>query len=178
MQQLLQYILDRLMTLWPLYVVREWNTAVLVRGGKIKRELLPGIGWRWPFLDEVLSSPRTECVVDLSTAAIETRDGIAVALSANMAYRITSLAKLWRTVYDMDDSLSRLAIGRIASHVACLRAASLKTKRDQLEANLVADLAVAAAAWGIEVTRVHVTDCVRIKAHRHYVEGIYPGDVE
>src|SRR5687768_11455921 len=123
MQQLLQYILDRLMTLWPFVMVREWNIALLVRGGKILRELGPGIWWRWPFIDEIRYCTRTECVVDLATAAIETRDGKAMAISANMAYRVTSAAKVWRTVFDMDDSLTRLALGRIASHVAGLRAA-------------------------------------------------------
>ena len=149
MQQLLQYILERLMALWPLSVINEWRQGILVRGGKIVKELSPGIHWRWPFLDAVLTFPRTECVIDLGTAAVETRDGIAVAVSANVAYRVRSVAQVWRSVWDMDDSLSRLAIGRIASHIGGIRASAMKTKRNLLEAALVSDLGEATAEWGV-----------------------------
>lgn len=172
MQELLRWILDRLLWLWPLFKVRQWQRAIVVRNGIIIAEPDPGLHWRWPGVDEIRTCARCECVVNLPTAAIETSDGVAVAVSANIAYVVESMTVNYLAVWDIDDSLVNLAIGRIASYISMQESTKLKSQRAQLERALVNDLNKAVKEWGVRVTRVHLTDCVRVRALRHYVEGV------
>lgn len=172
MQELLHFLLDQFWELCPLFRVEEWELGMLVRGGKILRELAPGIHWKVPYLDEIKTHTSAEVVIDLATAAVETSDGIPFAVSANIAYCMESIAANYRAVWDGEESLQRLALGRIASYLAEKDAAHLRADRGALERRLRTDLNRSVKDWGLNVTRVHLTDCVRIRAHRHYVDGI------
>lgn len=172
MQQLIQFLLDRLLMLWPIARVGEWQLAMLVRGGHIVRELAPGLCWRIPLLDQVMTYPATEISIDLDAATVETADGIAYTVSANISYRMVSMARNWRTVWNLDVSLGRVALGRLASFVSTVQSADLSSGRARIEAQLLADLAGELAVWGIVVTRMHLTDCVRGRVSRLYHNGI------
>ena len=172
MLDLVRFLLDGLLLLWPFVIVDEWEHAMLVRRGIITRELGAGIHFRWPLLDRVETYPRVEQVEDLYVAVVETSDNIPFAVSANIAFRMVSLPQNWRAVYDSDESLTRLAIGRIASTIAARPMEALRRDRGVLERNLRSDLNAAVKDWGIKITRVHITDCVRVRALRHYVDGV------
>lgn len=96
MQALIDFLLRNLRALWPIEAVDEWQRAILVRGGLIVRELEPGLRWRWPFLDRVVTWPASEVVLDLGTSTITTADGITAALSGNLSYQLVDMAKAWR----------------------------------------------------------------------------------
>lgn len=172
MQELLRWLLDRLLALSPIIRVYEWRFAMLVAGGIIKRELAPGLHWRLPIYHELVTVPRYEQVIDLATAVVETSDGVPVAVSANMAYIVEDVVTSYRAVWDLEGSLTNLSLGCIASYIATQEHSKLKSRRGVLERSLIATINSAVARWGIRITRVHLTDCVKVRSYRHYVEGV------
>lgn len=175
MQALIDFIVRNLLALWPIARVYDWQQAMIVRGGRIRRELSPGLHWRWLFLEEVKVWPSTECVVDLKTGAITTIDDVAVVLSANVGYRLESIRKAWATVWNLEESLRAVAIGRLSSYAAALEWADLTGDRAELERQMLDDLNAAIAEWGLKVTRVHLTDCVKARQHRLFMD-VPPAD--
>ena len=173
MQALIDFIIRNLVAIQPWCRIDAWNTAVRVRWGILKEELTPGFHWRIPFIDEIRTYPRTECVADLKTAAITTKDGESVVVSGNVGFRCLSIRQMWETVWSADDSLRQLALGRLASECANREWSELHGEgRARLEAELRDAVNASVAQWGVEVTRVHLTDCVKSRQSRLFVDGL------
>lgn len=175
MQALIDFLMANLRALWPIARVYAWEQGLLVRCGHAKRELAPGIHWRWWFIDEVFRQVATEFTVELKPASITTRDGRAVALGANLSYRIVSIRKLWMNCAYFADSVKNLALGQLTT--ACLERdwAELVTGRDLLHAGLLAALKAAVAPWGVEITRLQLTHLVEAPAYQLLGDGVKVG---
>ena len=171
MQALVEFILRQLAALWPIARVYEWDLAFMVRNGRITRDLQPGLHWRWLFAEEVRRYPRRECTLDLESAAITTTDGVAVALSANLSYQMVDLRRCWRTVWNIEKTMAQAALGRLCSSCASRSYPEL-IARGVEEALLLEMNRDLGEGWGISFTRLHLTDCVKLRAHRHYVDGM------
>lgn len=171
MQAFLDFVIRNLLALWPIARVYEWQLGMIVRGGKIQRELAPGLHWRWWFFDEVKTWPRTDIGLDLATGNITTCDGVPVSVSANMTYRMTSIATNYRRLWSTENSLKLISLGHLASYCAKQDWPSLQAQRERHEEALRSTLDTVAREWGCEVLRVHLTDCVHTRAHSHFVDG-------
>jgi regulator of protease activity HflC (stomatin/prohibitin superfamily) len=175
MQALIDFVVRNILQLLPFLFVQSWNAAVRVRCGKIREELAPGFHWRIPYLDEARTYARTEVVADLKTAAITTTDGEAIVISGNVGFQLRSIRQMVLTVWSVDDSLRYLALGRLASECATRAWAALHgDARKALEEQLRASLNESVGGWGIEVTRVHLTDCVKARQQRFFLDGVPP----
>lgn len=171
MQALIDFLIRNLLALWPIARVHEWKQGLLVRNGRIRRELPPGLHWRWWFIEEVLTWPANTIAQDLETAAVTTTDGTSVAISANYAYRMLSIAKMYRGVWNTEPTLNRLILGCIATHCAQEAWDYLQHNRADLEARLVVAVNAKVTHWGVVVDTINLTDLVRVRPYRHYMDG-------
>lgn len=171
MQALIDLIMRNLRTLWPLCRVYEWQLAMMVRNGRILRLLTPGLHWQWPFVDEVYTWTRAESAIDLASGGITTRDGIGLTLSGNLAYRAVNIVPLWTKVWGIEATLRNVALGIITSHCLALTWDEVRA-RDGIEATLLERIRTETAEWGVEITRLHLTDCIATRGHRHFVDGL------
>jgi regulator of protease activity HflC (stomatin/prohibitin superfamily) len=172
MQALIDFIIRNLLQLWPIARVYSWQQGMRVRRGVIREELGPGLHWRWWFIDEVNTWPATQQALDLATASITTTDGVAVSISANVAYRMISIRLMWLHVWNTQKTLGQLVLGEIATQCAQRAWAELRDQRVTLESSLVTAINARVIPWGIEIDRVHLTDLVITRGHRHYVDGM------
>lgn len=172
MQALIDFIIRNLLQLWPIARVYSWQQGLRVRRGVIREELAPGLHWRWWFIDEVKLWAATSIGLDLATASITTTDGVAVSISANVAYRMTSIRQMWTSVWNAEKTLGLVALGEIATRCAQRSWCELRTNRPAIEADLVHGLNTRVAPWGLCIERVHLTDLVITRGHRHYVDGM------
>lgn len=173
MQALIDFLIRNLLALWPLARIYSWQQGLRVRCGIVREELDAGIHWRWWFIDEVKTWPITTIAADLDTAAVTTRDEIAVAISANLAYRVSSVRRVFLGSWNTEIALKQIALGIIASYCASRSWSELTTNRRQIEAHLVDELnSRVGTDWGLLIERVHLTDLVRARPHRHYVDGM------
>lgn len=173
MQALIDFIIKNFLKIWPVSKVTEWSTAMRVRGGKIQSEIAkPGLVWRWPVLDEIVTYPTSEIGIDLDTATITTTDEKTVTISANLAYRCISIKQMWKGVWSTDVTIKNNALGEIAAQCAAMSWVDLRSNRTEMERRLVAALNVRAKQWGVEVMHCNLTDLVQSRQYRHYVDGM------
>src|SRR5688500_17486861 len=127
MQALIDFIIRNLLALWPITRIDQWQQGLLVHGGIVKRELGPGLHWRWWFVEEVKKWPANTVCVDLATAAITTTDGVPDAVSANVMYHMTSIRLMWLNIWNTEHTLKNVALGVIATTCATETWESLRT---------------------------------------------------
>lgn len=172
MQALIDFIIRNVLQLVPFARVYEWQVGMMVRKGRIQRDLAPGIHWRWWFIDEARTWPRVECVVSLSTGAVTTADGESIAIDGNIGYAMVDIAKAFRRVWNTEASVKALAMGIICSTIAQRPWRDLQgDSRAPLEAELLEKVNAATTEWGIAIKRVHLVACVRARQHRHFLDG-------
>lgn len=174
MQALIDFLIRNLLAVWPVARVRSWEQGLRIRAGIAREDLPPGLHWRWPFVDEVRTWPANDIGLDLSTAAITTRDGVACAVSANCVYRMRSIRAMHLRLWNTETTLRQIAAGVMASTCAGKAWASLQADRPALEAEIREAVNGALAEAGVEVLRLHLTDLVVVRPHRHYLDGARP----
>lgn len=173
MQALIDFIIRNLLALWPIARVYEWEQGMVIRGGRILRELPAGLHWRWWFIDEVKKWPANHIGLDLQTGSIVTSDGEPISVSANISYRMASISTMYRTLWNCEQTLTLIAAGQIASDCATKTWAEIRERR-KIEAGLVVSLNEVMMSYGVEVVSIRLTDCIPSKAHRHYHDGRMP----
>jgi regulator of protease activity HflC (stomatin/prohibitin superfamily) len=171
MQALIDFIIRNLLALWPIARIYDWQVGMVVRGGRITRELGPGLHFRWWFIDEVKTYPSTDIGLDLPTGSITTLDGVPISVSANLTYRMTSIAQAWRSLWNCENTLKLIAIGELTSYCAQRTWQTLCEDRALHETRLRERLDAAALQRGCTIVRLSLTDCIRTHAHRQYIDG-------
>lgn len=146
------------MAFWPIALVRSWQRGLRVRNGIAREELEPGWHWRWPFIDEIICAVSVEDMIDLPFIDIPTKDGKLVTASANVAFRVVSPRAMWLSVYDVDENLARLASGKLATLITRRTWMQLAGGQQEMRNWLRDQLTQETQGWGIEVTRVFITN--------------------
>jgi regulator of protease activity HflC (stomatin/prohibitin superfamily) len=171
MQALVDFLIRNLARMWPVRRVNPWNGAMLVRGGKMRGALEPGLHWCWPFLDEVFLVISTEQAIDLPAGTAITTDGVSFAYSANLTYKVTDAPRNWSTVYNPDASIRNLAFGILSRSLAAHTWDELRERRTSIEAAALAAIGAEVSAWGVATTRLQVTDLTTVRALKLFGDG-------
>jgi regulator of protease activity HflC (stomatin/prohibitin superfamily) len=159
------------MALWPIARVDTWEQGVVLRNGRIIRKLQPGIHWRWWFIEEVRTAWRTELTVDLPNASVTTTDGTSIIVSANIAYKIIDMKMLFETISNSGDTIKNVALGFLATECSRKTWKELTTDRPKLQDEFMQHLQETVSPWGLQMTRVYLTDLVPVKQIRLFSDG-------
>jgi membrane protease subunit HflK len=171
LQALIDFLIRNLMALWPIARVYSWQIGLRIRNGVAREELRPGLHFRMLFIDEIIRCNVVENTVNLQTGSVVTVDDQTLSISANIAYRITSPKAMWLSVQEPDDSIADIALGKLISLCSKKTWHELKHNRAQVERWLRDRLVSETKDWGIEITRVFLTDCVPAKQIRLFNDG-------
>lgn len=161
---------DWLVALWKeicfAVVVESWESGVRFRRGRPEAQPLgAGVWFFWPFLDRIEVIPRQLRFIDLPMQRITTKDGVEIALSANIGYEIADAVKAYTEVHDYEESLARLAAGHMHKRVHAWTYAELVENLGGLEKSLEGTLETRSKKWGIVIQVVGITDMVRQRAY-------------
>ena len=164
MEALIAAVWGIVLEFWPWTIIDQWELAVLVRRGKIRRIMKPGLRVCWPFIDRKLTEPATLQTVNIQDQTMVTLDRVNASVSGVIQYRVLDLALLWLTVHDHDEAIANVALTAIASHIALesfqeldpvtlARAAQRTLRRETRH-------------WGIRVESFKLTDLADSSVHR------------
>jgi regulator of protease activity HflC (stomatin/prohibitin superfamily) len=149
----------------PFVILFPYERGLLIRLGKFKRELGPGLHWCLPFhLDTILHETvvaRTEHIAGLSTT---TADGKSVGLDAIVTYRISNLEKALLEVHDLKDAIADTVAGQIGT---TLSEADWETIRHgEVVENLTAVCRKRGWRWGVEILSVQLAGVALVRNFR------------
>lgn len=109
----------------PWVTVKPWEQGVMVRTGKHRRLLPPGMYLKVPIIDQATVYPiRTRtCYAPLQT--LRSRDGRTVTIGLIVRYRIDDLLKVLDSLHNPEFTLCHLAQGAVGELVPTMDAAAL-----------------------------------------------------
>ena len=161
-ETLVGYVLQFLDFFMPMTIVAEYEKAVLLRFGKYKRTLEPGLRWKIPFgVDDVLKDNVVPATRNLQPQKLTTSDGVTVVVGAALRWSIRDIVKVKLHVEDSDSVLDDSTYGEIAGFVR-------ESTWDQInEVDWVQQVFAAvrkrAFRFGIEVEELWITDLARTR---------------
>jgi regulator of protease activity HflC (stomatin/prohibitin superfamily) len=161
--------LVELLTSWwielkPLVIVRDYEEAVLLRFGKFKKVLKPGLHFKIPMFDEVIDQHVVVTTLSLDAQSLYTRDKHNIVVKGLVKYKIADVKTFLLEVYDAQDAISDMSQSIIKNVIMPL---TLEECTDmELDNTLTKKVRVEARKWGVEVQQVTLTDLAPIRSIR------------
>jgi len=139
--------------------VKQGYEYTLERLGKYTTTLKPGFSLIVPFIDRIGHRMNMmEQVLDIPTQEIITRDNAVVSVDGVVFYQVLDAAKAAYEVANLTAAVTALTQTNLRTVMGALDLDESLSKRDEINARLLAVIDNATAPWGLKVTRVEVRD--------------------
>ena len=161
--------LVELLTNWwieikPIVIIRDYEEAVLLRFGKFKKLLKPGIHLKIPMFDEVIDQHVVVTTLSLDAQSLYTADKQNIVVKGLIKYKIADVKIFLLEVWDAQDALSDMSQAIIKNIIMSM---TLEECTDsELDNTLTKKVRVEAKKWGVEVQQVTLTDLAPIRSYR------------
>lgn len=162
--KLIEIITHWWLQLTPVIIIRDYEEAVLLRFGKFKAVLKPGMHIKIPLFDEVIDQHVVVTTLSLDAQSLYTLDKQNIVVKGVIKYKISDVKTFLLEVYDAQDALSDMASSIIKNVIMSM---TLEECTDQeLDNTLTKKVRVEARKWGVEVQQVTLTDLAPIRSYR------------
>ena len=151
-------------------VIDAFEEGVLLRFGKFKKTLKPGLRFILPFyIDNVLTDNVVTDPMTLGTQSLTTKDGKSIVISAVITWRIFDIRKVLLEVDGAESALVDVSAGYIHEQVAQNTWATIR--KPDFPNSLKKHIQRQARKWGISVTNVQFSDCSLSRSYRLWTRG-------
>jgi regulator of protease activity HflC (stomatin/prohibitin superfamily) len=145
-------------------VVDHYDMGVRLRFGKNKGVLEPGLHWKIPFADKILTHMIKTTTVNLSEQSVTTKDWKQVVVRAIIKYEVSNVEVLLLEVNDPIDALSDMTKGIIRT--AIITRDWYECNGPDLSREITGKVKNEAKKWGVRVDTVTLTDLGEIPSFR------------
>lgn len=167
--------IDLLVNIWGSLlfweVVDDNEGAVLLRLGRYRRMVQPGLCWKLPFnIDVLFTATSVTDVLTLAPQSLTTKDDQGVVISVRVVYRINNMKKFFLQAEDANAVLADSACGEVSSMVLS------STWKELLEPVALERLNTSvkrrAIKFGIHVEDVVLADLSRSRSYRFWQTAV------
>jgi len=143
-----------------LYILREYERAVIFRFGRLARGIVgangPGVVIILPFIDKLVRVSLRTVTMDVPPQDVITEDNVSVKVNAVIYFRVVDAQKAIVDVEDYYYATSMIAQTTLRSVLGQSQLDDLLSKRDEINADLQRIIDQATEPWGIKVSAVEV----------------------
>jgi regulator of protease activity HflC (stomatin/prohibitin superfamily) len=168
--KLIDLIVTFIHDILPWKIVDQWEQGVHLRTGKFVRIVNPGLNWKIPFFDQILTTPVITQTVNLSPQTVTSVGEKSVVLSSIVRYHIYDVEKFLLGVMHANDVLVDTTQGIIRDVVEGCKWDDLY----DLGKVVTPEVNNQVEEWGIKVEQVSFPDLGLITTYRVMTDGKQP----
>ncbi|MGM0421118.1 MAG: slipin family protein [Bacillota bacterium] len=143
-----------------IYIIKEYQRAVVFRLGRLISTKGPGLILVIPILDKVVRVPLRTVVYDVPEQEVVTRDNVTCRVNAVLYYRVVDPEKAIVNVEEYHQATIQLAQTTMRSIAGQADLDELLSEREKLNQELQQVIDEATDPWGIKVSAVELKDVV------------------
>lgn len=165
--KLIDLIVTFIHDILPFKIVDQWEQGVHLRTGKFLKVVYPGLNWKIPFFDQILTTPVITQTVNLKPQTVTSLDEKSVVLTSIVRYHIVDVQKFLLGVMHANDALVDTTQGIIRDVVEGCNWTDLY----DLSSVVIPEVNQFVDKWGIRVEQVSFPDLGEIKTYRIIGDG-------
>lgn len=162
LDKLIDLIVTFIKDILPFQIVPQWEEGVQLRFGKFFRVVEPGLRWKIPFFDMIITTPVITQTVNLKPQTVTSLDEKSVVLSTIVRYHIDDVEKFLLGVMHANDVLIDTTQGTIRDVVEGTNWMDL----DELGKIVKPVVNQQVEEWGIIVEQISFPDLGEIITYR------------
>jgi regulator of protease activity HflC (stomatin/prohibitin superfamily) len=162
--KLIDVIVEWIKEIIPFVIVPQYEDGIILRFGKYNKTLSPGIYFKIPFFDEILTYHTVMTTLALPPQSLYTIDKQNVVVKGVVKYSIVDVKTFLLEVYDAQDAISDMTQG-IIKNIIISKTLEECTHTD-IDSNLTKKVRSEIKKWGVDIQQVTLTDVAPIRTIR------------
>ncbi len=145
-----------------LILINQYERAVILRLGKYKKQVKPGIHTRIPLGDNVLVIDIREKVTEFKAERMLTKDNIPVTIDAILRYKIIEerASDALLNVENFNEMIQQVSQTTLRNNIGSSLFQEILSKREEINDNIKSTIAIESENWGIKVTGVEIRQVI------------------
>lgn len=154
--KLIEFLVSIIDKILPFWIIKEYDNGILLRFGKYKKTLKPGIHFKLPFVDEIITHHVVTSLLSIPVQSLTTKDKQQIVVKSVVKFIVEDVKPLLLEVYDATDAISDVTQSIIKKQI------HIRTwdecNDDDVDNEITKKLRAEIKKWGIYIESVTMTD--------------------
>jgi regulator of protease activity HflC (stomatin/prohibitin superfamily) len=145
-----------------LIIIKQYERSIILRLGLYKKQVHPGIHFRFPLIDSVLVVDIRERVREFNAERMLTRDNVPVTIDAILRYKIIEdrANDAILNVENFNEMIKQVSQTTLRNNIGASLFQEILSKREEINHNIKSLIEKESNNWGVMVTGVEIRQVV------------------
>ena len=135
---------------------QQWQEAIILRFGKFKRLVGPGMFFKWPLVERLLRQDIRIQTLDVMKQEVMTKDNISLMADAVVFMKVTSTPKSLMNIVNVKLSVMQYSQTTMRDVIGNVELDDLLARRDEIAERIKSIVDRETETWGVDIQSVNL----------------------